>query len=67
MVTSDIETALSEVIERLAELRDSVGGTATVVGVPCDDGIGHYECGECRGTVGHRDAYCRWCGARLEA
>lgn len=27
--------------------------------------LGHHECGECHGTVGPQDSYCRSCGARL--
>lgn len=42
--------------------------TAMRVSVPRQShvALGHYECGECHGTVGAQDRYCKHCGARLE-
>ena len=40
-------------------------GTAHVLTVCDDDGVGHSECGECGRTIGESFKYCPWCGARF--
>ena len=42
--------------------------TAIRISVPRQShvALGHYECGECHGTVGASDAFCKHCGTRME-
>lgn len=40
-------------------------GTAHVLTVCDDDGVGHSECGGCGRTVAEHMRFCPWCGARF--
>ena len=51
-----------------ADLRDAgrIAKRVTVLVKDTDGSIGHSECGACGEYIGPFDAYCRWCGTRLE-
>ena len=40
-------------------------GTAHVLSVCDEDGVGHSECDACGGSVNRHDRFCRHCGARF--